>query len=136
MAPTKTVAKKAAAKDCTCDKAFIEFQGKVEGWLKQATLRILELEDRVTTLEAPRPSRPSTINRVELGEVEPEVREDSNMKMGFEDKIISMTNAVKILPPNFIKDGRHKKEDVQAICGFIVTDEMMDDVYANFTHEA
>lgn len=56
------------------------------------------------------------------------------MGMDFEHKIQSMSNAIKILPPNMIVNGRHLKENVQAICGFIVTDEMMDLAYKDFVH--
>jgi hypothetical protein len=56
------------------------------------------------------------------------------MGMDYECKIQSMTNAVKILPPNMIKDGRHLRENIQAICGFMVSDEMMDEVYKSYTH--
>lgn len=74
------------------------------------------------------------INRTELGEEQP-VREDTRMKMALEDKIISMRNAIKILPPNYVKDGRHSKENVSAICGFVVSDEMMDEAYKDFSHD-
>jgi hypothetical protein len=56
------------------------------------------------------------------------------MGMEYEHKIQSMSNAIKILPPNMIKDGRHLKENVQAICGFMVLDEMMDEVYKDYVH--
>ncbi len=56
------------------------------------------------------------------------------MGMDYECKIQSMTNAIKILPPNMIKDGRHLKENIQAICGFMVSDEMMDEVYKEYVH--
>ena len=57
------------------------------------------------------------------------------LAMDDEFKLISMTNAIKILPHNLIIKGRHKKENIQAICGFIVTDEMVDLVYTNFSHD-
>ncbi len=64
------------------------------------------------------------------------VEEDTpnGMRMDYDTKIQSMTNAVKILPPNMIKDGRHLRENIQAICGFMVSDEMMDEVYKEYTH--
>jgi len=45
------------------------------------------------------------------------------------DKLASMQNALKILPPNLLQDGRHSPENVQAICGFPVTEEMLNAAY-------
>jgi hypothetical protein len=67
---------------------------------------------------------------------EPIEREGSlGFLMSRDDRIQSMLNAVKILPPNLIKDGRHTKENVQALNCFTVTDAMMDEVYKDFKHE-
>jgi hypothetical protein len=63
---------------------------------------------------------------------EPDTRLGQTMPMEF--KLQSMLNAVKILPPNFVRDGRHKKENIRALCGFVITDEMMDEVYSNYKH--
>jgi hypothetical protein len=67
---------------------------------------------------------------------EPIEREGSlGFLMSREDRIQSMLNAVKILPPNLIKDGRHTRENVQALNCFTVTDAMMDEVYKDFKHD-
>jgi hypothetical protein len=78
-----------------------------------------------------------SIHKVEEfnGEQVPE-QEESSMSMGYQDKLQSLKNAIKILPPNLIVNGRHTAKNAGAICGFIVTDEMMDDVYSAFSHEA
>ena len=52
-----------------------------------------------------------------------------NAKMNDLDKLASMQNALKILPPNLLQDGRHSPENVQAICGFPVTEEMLNAAY-------
>ena len=52
-----------------------------------------------------------------------------------EDKIESIINTIKILPPNMIKNGRHLKENIQAINVFTVTDELIDAAYAVFKHD-
>lgn len=98
---------------------------------------INKLIERVDALEKSliKVPKASAINRLELGETEPVLFEERAMAMKYEDKIGSMTNAVKILPPNMLVDGRHTAENVGAICGFIVSDEMMDDVYTNFKHD-
>jgi len=83
------------------------------------------------TIPAPSINKLETFN----GEVENNDDQYSGMRMNDDDKIVSMTNAVKILPPNMIKNGRHAAENVRAICGFAVTEEMLDKVYANFKHE-
>jgi hypothetical protein len=52
--------------------------------------------------------------------------------MGYNDKIVSMRNAIKILNPKLInhKTGRHEAHNVSAICGFPVDFHMMEDAYA------
>jgi hypothetical protein len=98
-------------------------------WLEDT---ILDLIERVELLEKKLDKpEPKLINRVEKfnDEVPSTVESYNGMKMGASDKIISMRNAIKILPPNMIVDGRHLKENVEAICGFKVFDEMMDEAY-------
>lgn len=71
------------------------------------------------------------------GEVVPEV-EDNRTGMGNwseQDKIDSITNTIKILPPNMIKDGRHVIENIQALNVFKITPELIDKAYANFAHD-
>lgn len=92
--------------------------------------KVAILEEKVLS------SRKSSINRVEVfnGEVETTPDENRGIKMTAEDKITSMRNAAKILPPNMIENGRHIKENIQAICGFIVDEDMMDEMYTGFNH--
>jgi hypothetical protein len=72
----------------------------------------------------------------EFNQEAPVYREETSMKMTSEEKIQSMRNAIKILPPNYVVNGRHSKQNVQALVGFMVTDEMMDEAYQTITHEA
>lgn len=67
----------------------------------------------------------ATINNVE--NVQP--YEDTKLRLNLADKIQSAKNATAILPPNLIVDGRHSKENIGAICGFIVDDDMWDMIY-------
>ena len=67
----------------------------------------------------------ATINNVE--NVQP--YEDTKLRLNLTDKIQSAKNATAILPPNLIVDGRHSKENIGAICGFIVDDDMWDMIY-------
>lgn len=108
--------------------------------------RVAKLEEIVEGLQVivaelqaakPVPRVRSSINKTEEfnGEVEPEVRDSGMGHMGYEDRIQSCINAAKILPPNKIKNGRHSPEDIRALVGFPVSDEMMDDIYAKFSHE-
>lgn len=81
-----------------------------------------------------------SINSVEdfNGEVvpEPEEKEGSlGFRMTREEKLQSVLNTIKILPPNMVKDGRHSIENIQALNCFIVTESMMDEVYKDFKHE-
>lgn len=83
--------------------------------------------------------RMNYLHKVETcnGEEIPEVVEDKQglgFQMSHEEKLQSMLNAVKILPPNLIKEGRHSIENVQALNCFKVTPKMMDEVYEKYTH--
>lgn len=62
--------------------------------------------------------------------------EDSNLKMNTQDQIMSMKNAIKILPPNLKIEGKHSKGNIEAICGFKVTDELYNSAYEGFVDEA
>lgn len=92
--------------------------------------KVAAIEEKILT------PRKSGINRVEVfnGEVETTPDDNRGIKMTVEDKITSMRNAAKILPPNMIENGRHIKENIQAICGFIVDEDMMDEMYTGFSH--
>jgi len=98
---------------------------------------ILKLMERVEALESQVFRKDPSINRVETfnGETEIPAREETNIKMGDKDKLQSMVNAIKILPPNYVVDGRHSKENVSAICGFKASDDMMDKAYAMINGE-
>ena len=73
----------------------------------------------------------ATINNVE--NVQP--YEDTKLRLNLADKIQSAKNATAILPPNLIVDGRHSKENIGAICGFIVDDDMLDMIYEHEDQE-
>jgi hypothetical protein len=93
------------------------------------------LDEFEIKLNAKKPATKS-IHKVEQfnNEVIPDIRPESNIRMGYDDMVNSMINACKILPPNLISEGRHTQENIQAICGFMVTDEMMDEAYSRFSH--
>ena len=76
-----------------------------------------------------------TFNGEQIPEREEEEKSSFGANMSHEEKLQSVLNAVKVLPPNLMKNGRHVKENIQAINCFRVTDKMLDEVYANFTHE-
>lgn len=80
------------------------------------------LSDRVLKRYKP---QEATINNVE--NMQP--YEDAKLKLNLADKIQSAKNAAAILPPNLIVEGRHTKENIGAICGFIVDDDMWDMIY-------
>ena len=98
--------------------------------IKDLVIRINELENRLSILEPKKATEGKSINKVETFNGEEEPKQRSNMSMGSKDKLLSAQNAVKILPPNLIVDGRHIAKNVSAICGFIVSEEMLDEVYA------
>ena len=104
-------------------------------WLENT---VIDLIERVQELEK-KLEKPigKSINRIEAhtGEVASTVESYSGMKMDESDKVQSMVNAIKILPPNMVVEGRHLKENIEAICGFKVSDEMMDAAYVGIVHD-
>ena len=98
--------------------------------IKDLVVRINELEKRLTVLEPRKSAEGKSINKVETFNGEKEVEQRSNMRMDSRHKILSARNAVKILPPNMVVDGRHLAKNVSAICGFIVSEKMLDEVYS------
>jgi hypothetical protein len=99
------------------------------------TSELKSLRGRVEALESRYLERKPSIQKMEEfnGDVAPVP--DNNLKMKHEDKIASMRNCMRILPPNLIIHGRHTKENVQAICGFLVDVDMMDEAYDGFKHD-
>lgn len=93
------------------------------------------LIERVDVLESKLASsadrrRGASINKVETFNGEGEAEPTGGLKMGYADKIVSMRNAIKILNPKLIVNGRHSPHNVAAVCGFPVNHEMMEDAYA------
>ena len=97
---------------------------------------IAELFERVGCLEAkiaemPKSTAHKSIHKIETHseDIASTVDSYNGMRMNIEDQVQSMRNAIKILPPNLITDGRQAKENVEAICGFKVDAVMMDMAY-------
>lgn len=113
---------------------YVDADKYVEFHVKKTNDRLDALEAKIEELLVKRKS--VSLQKVEgfNGEEIPQ-QEESRMKMTHEEKLVSMTNAAKILPPNMIVDGRHSRENVQALVGFLVSEEMMDEVYSKFKHE-
>lgn len=106
---------------------------------KKLSARIDKIEERLEAIEAKlfkKPVQEQTIQRVEAfnGETAPEP--EDRMKMDYATKIQSMKNAIVILPPNFVVNGRHTRQNVEAVCGFKISEEMMDEAYQGYSHEA
>jgi len=57
--------------------------------------------------------------------------------MNYADQMRSLDNAMRILAPSYIdkETNRHTPENLGAICGFKVTPDMHDALYADFKHE-
>lgn len=106
---------------------------------KKLTLKILnerieKLEAQVQELTGKKLAVKNTpsIQKTEgfNGEV-PSEKKDTSLGMTEADRFQSVVNAVRILPPNFVDvNGRHSLANVSALCGFQVTDEIMDEVVA------
>ena len=60
----------------------------------------------------------------------PTARQERNMEMNRDMKIVSIQNAIKILPPNLVdKNGRHSAANIGAICGFKITPDLYLEAY-------
>jgi hypothetical protein len=71
------------------------------------------------------------------GEEIPESQETSlGFRMNREEKLQSVINTLRVLPPSMAVDGRHRKENVQALNCFQVTQEMLDEIYSTHEHDA
>lgn len=76
-----------------------------------------------------------TIQKFELNDDTPAPEwAERPMAMDEEHRLQSAMNVIKILPPNMIKNGRHTIENVSAICGFKVSEEMLDILYKTYKH--
>ena len=85
------------------------------------------------------PRKDNSIQKVESHNDEeipmPEA-DGSALVMNHADKMRSLDNVVRILAPSYLgEDGRHTLENLSGVCGFKVTKEMQDEVYANIRHE-
>lgn len=112
------------------DKQTQELKSFVEAMIDSNEKAIQSIEERLDALEKIVYRKAPSIQKVEAFNGEEEIqREESNLKMQYEDKIASVQNACKILPPNLLVDGKHVPKNVSAICGFLVTEEMIDRAY-------
>lgn len=112
------------------DKQIQELKAFVEAMIDSNEKAFQSIEDRLDALEKIVYRKAPSIQKVEAFNGEEEIqREESNLKMQYEDKIASVQNACKILPPNLLIDGKHVPKNVSAICGFLVTEEMIDRAY-------
>lgn len=101
--------------------------------------RVSELEAKKTAEKAPAPkSTAPSIHKVETynGEqIPPQDKPPIKDGWSYDDVLFTMKQVAMRLPPNLIENGRHSRENIEAICPFAVTEEMMDDLYAGFRHE-
>ncbi len=103
---------------------------------KRTSIKDLEeilstISARLDKIEAVVFAERKSINKIETfnGDVEPVQRERNNLQMDERGKLASVKNAVQILPPNLKVNGRHTTQNVGAICGFKVSEEMLDMAY-------
>lgn len=117
---------------------------------KTARHTCMSLNKRIETLEeqvekllkaatpvAPTKRQENSIQKVEdfSGEEIPVPEKHGGIRLTDQDRLRSMDNAIRCLPPNYTVEGRHTKENIGAICGFVVTDNMMDEVYSKVKHQ-
>ena len=115
-------------------KVETQINGVLENKVSTLEMEVELLKERITELETKVVKKATplkSINKVEdfNGESETKPYDDNKLRLNDLDKLTSAKNAIKILPPNLVVEGRHTKENIGAICGFIVTEEMMELLY-------
>ena len=104
-----------------------------------AKAKYAEKMQRVKEGKEPKIIDNNLLQKVEIfnNEEVPDRNEEASgmTKWNEEDKVNSIINTIKILPPNMIVNGRHKIENIQALNVFRVTEELIDKAYENFSHE-
>lgn len=102
-------------------------------------LQVVELLEKLAGPVTSVPRTEKTIQKVESynGEDIPLPDDATGLQMTHADKLRSIDNAVRILAPTYLdkETNRHSLVNLKAICGFPVTQEMQDEVYANIKHE-
>lgn len=106
---------------------------ELEKIVNSLTGKVEDLEEKLDKVCAKLFYEPKKIQKPEAHDgPAPELRDDDHrgLRMNNEEKIYSMRNAIKILPPN-LKDsqGRHALKNVEAIVGFKVSEDMMEEAY-------
>jgi len=72
---------------------------------------------------------PEEIVQSSLKQIEELPKESFSMAMDQDGLFQSMKNAIMILPPNLKVDGRHTIENISAICGYKVTEDLWNKLY-------
>lgn len=120
--------KTATAQIAALDKEFRLMFEEIKNDIASLKVSIAELASELAELKVKeKPWKP--LHKVEDFNGEQVPPQKDNTKMNDMDKLASMRNAIKILPPNRQVNGRHDVRDVQAICGFVVTNAMLDAAY-------
>lgn len=71
----------------------------------------------------------ANIPREDVEVIDNSTQQYSGLAMDDEFKLISIGNAIAILPPNLAIDGKHTKENISAIVGFKITDAQWKQAY-------
>lgn len=127
--PRKPVIKK---DEQSFEVLFTRFVTEIEARLEKIEVRLERVEAYIDDVrKAKEEAKKYSIQRVETfnNEEVPPMQNDG-LRMNYEDRLQSMKNAIAILAPNFAINGRHTRQNIEAIVGFKVTDEMVDAVYA------
>jgi len=119
----------------TLEQENIDLKKELEG-LDKLTLLVKELIEQGKPAPAP-PAKQADINNTQemTGEDAPTVRETNNLDMDEKFQVQSMINALKILSPSFLVEGKQTIANVQAVCGFTVTQEKLDKAYEKLDSE-
>ena len=128
MSAPKTKSKKPSHTCASLNKRIETLENQVADLLKLAAGPITSVPRSDKTIQ-----KPESYN----GEDIPLPDEGARLQMTHTDKLRSIDNAVRILAPTYLdkETNRHSLVNLKAICGFSVTQEMQDEVYANIKHE-
>ena len=115
----------------TLTTEFEEYKAKNESILSILVERVTDMQDHILVLETPK--KVKTIQKPEehMGEHAVTPRATPKHEMNTKYQIESMVNLIQVLPPNMVdENNRQHLVNVQAICGFQISEDMMDQAYA------
>lgn len=95
------------------------------------TVKVRDLTKRLEAIEGKKEAKQAEYRKDKsIHNVDPNAQEHDNMKLGYWDKVESAKNVAVILNPKLLNDdGRHTPENISAVAGFHIDEQMYEDIY-------